>query len=245
MRRSLVVGNWKMNGSSAENDELLRALVEQLPALAGVVLAVCPPFVYLPQASAYAKSSELKLGAQDVSVHVKGAYTGETSAAMLVDLACDYVIVGHSERRQYHGESDNLVAQKALAAIQSGLTPIVCVGESLGEREAGSTLEVIGLQLQAVLKLLGKQYLTKVVFAYEPIWAIGTGLTATPEQAQAVHEYIRQQLGDEGESVSILYGGSVKADNAAALFAEADIDGALVGGASLNAEDFIAIAKAI
>lgn len=244
MRRTLIVGNWKMNGSRAENNQLLTAISEQLSDVSGVDLAVCAPFVYLPQLSEQLVSGELVYGAQDLSVHLSGAYTGEVSASMLTDFACHYVIVGHSERRQYHQESDLLVAQKALTAVKSGLTPIVCLGESLAERESGDTLEVIGRQLQAVQAVLSDEGMAKTVVAYEPVWAIGTGLTATPEQAQEVHAFIRQKLGAVADKIALLYGGSVKASNAKALFSQADIDGALVGGASLNANEFIEIAKA-
>ncbi|MGH1487175.1 MAG: triose-phosphate isomerase [Cellvibrionaceae bacterium] len=246
MRRLLVVGNWKMNGSSAENTELLASMLTQSGNLGdNVDLAVCAPFVYLSSVAKQLENSRIAAGGQDVSVHVSGAYTGEISAAMLADMDCRYAIVGHSERRQYHHESNLLVAQKALSAIQGGLTPIICVGESLEQRESNTTLSVIGEQLQAVKSVLGSQGLEKSVIAYEPVWAIGTGLTATPEQAQEVHQFIRQQLGEVADGVSILYGGSVKAANAKELFSQADIDGALVGGASLNADEFINIANAV
>ncbi len=245
MRRPLVVGNWKMNGSRQQNTELLQSILEQLPESEKVELAVCAPFIYISQISGQIASASLALGSQDVSVHVSGAYTGEIAAPMLAEFGCRYAIVGHSERRQYHGESNLLVGQKALSAIQGGLTPIICVGESLEQREIGSALDVIGSQLQAVKSVIGDQGLAKSVIAYEPVWAIGTGLTATPEQAQEVHQFIREQLGSIADGISILYGGSVKAANAADLFAQPDIDGALVGGASLIAEEFINIAKAV
>lgn len=245
MRSSLIVGNWKMNGSKAENGKLLASINEQLEDVVVAELAVCVPFVYIPQVSEHLEGSELSYGAQDLSVHVGGAYTGEIAPSMLNDFGCHYVIVGHSERRQYHHESDLLVAQKTLAAVQSNLVPIVCLGESLAQREASETLEVIGRQLQAVQTVLTDEGMAKVVIAYEPVWAIGTGLTATPEQAQEVHHFIRQKLGAAGENISLLYGGSVKANNASALFSKPDIDGALVGGASLDAIEFIQIAKAV
>jgi triosephosphate isomerase len=245
MRRLLVVGNWKMNGSRAENTALLKSLIASAEGGQGLAqMAVCAPFVYISDVKEQLSGSPIAFGAQDVSVHVAGAYTGEVSVAMLADFGCRYAIVGHSERRQYHHESNLLVAQKALSAIQGGLTPIICVGESLEQRESNNTLSVIAEQLQAIKSVLGTQGLEKSVIAYEPVWAIGTGLTATPEQAQEVHQSIRQQLGDVAEKINILYGGSVKAANAADLFAQPDIDGALVGGASLIADEFINIAKA-
>ncbi|WP_317930191.1 triose-phosphate isomerase [Halioxenophilus sp. WMMB6] len=243
MRTPLVVGNWKMNGSLSDNLSLLQKLTSQWQA-AAVEMAVCPPAVYLAQAQALLAGTSIQLGAQDASQHSSGAYTGECSVAMLQEFGCQFVIIGHSERRQYHAESDQLVAEKCLAIKASGLTPIVCVGESLAEREGGATLAVIQRQVQAVLDHVGSEQLAGVVIAYEPIWAIGTGLTASPEQAQEVHAAIRQQLQALGASTRILYGGSVKAGNAKELFAMADIDGALVGGASLIAEDFLAIGTA-
>lgn len=245
MRRSLIVGNWKMNGSREKNAELLALISQQASGLESSELAVCAPFVYLSQLGELLKDTRVSVGAQDMSVHLSGAYTGEVAASMLADFDCDYVIVGHSERRQYHHESDLLVAQKALTAVKSGLTPIVCLGESLEQRESSETLDVIGRQLHAVQTVLTGESLTKVVIAYEPVWAIGTGLTASPEQAQEVHHFIRETLGSAGQGISLLYGGSVKASNAKELFAQADIDGALVGGASLDANEFIQIAKAV
>ncbi|MFT6388809.1 MAG: triosephosphate isomerase [Cellvibrionaceae bacterium] len=245
MRSSLIVGNWKMNGSRAENSKLLASIEAQLAEVVDAKLAVCVPFVYIPQISELLQGSNLSFGAQDLSAHVSGAYTGEVAPSMLNDFGCDYVIVGHSERRQFHQESDLLVAQKALAAFQSKLIPIVCLGESLDQREACETLDVVGRQLQAVQAVLCDEAMSKLVVAYEPVWAIGTGLTATPEQAQEVHGFIRQKLGSAGDKVSLLYGGSVKEGNAKALFSKPDIDGALVGGASLDADEFIQIAKAV
>jgi triosephosphate isomerase len=244
MRRRLVVGNWKMHGSRPANAELLAALLAARPF--GADVAVCVPSIYLHDTAATLAGSELRWGAQDVSEHEQGAYTGEISAAMLAETACRYAIVGHSERRAYHAESDALVAAKAQAALARGVTPIVCVGESLAEREAGHTEAVVKRQLSAVIAKLA-HCAAEMVVAYEPLWAIGSGLTATPEQAQAVHAVLRAQLQaatGRGAAMTILYGGSVKADNAATLFAQADIDGGLIGGASLKAADFIAICRA-
>lgn len=242
VRRRLVVGNWKMNGERVANAALLAALNEAASFTASVV--VCPPFPYLADVAAVLGSGGIAWGAQDCSGHASGAFTGDTSAAMLADLGCSYVIVGHSERRAMHAESDRLVAEKARQALIAGLTPIVCVGETLAERDAGLTDSVVGRQLAVVIDLLGAE-ITRTVVAYEPVWAIGTGLTATPAQAQAVHAQLRRALAAAGAAhVSILYGGSVKPDNAASLFAEADIDGGLIGGASLQAEPFVAICRA-
>jgi triosephosphate isomerase (TIM) len=245
MRHKLVIGNWKMHGNQAANAELLSNLLRALPVLSHVDVAVCPPFVYLASVDKQLAGSAVKLGAQNLSTEVQGAFTGEISAPMLRECGCKFVIVGHSERRQLFGETDEQVAAKASVALHNGLTPIVCVGESLAEREAGNTLAVIGRQLNAIQKVLSTAELKQIVIAYEPIWAIGTGRTATPEQAQAVHRFIRQQMQlQQADAALILYGGSVKAENAHALFAQADIDGGLVGGASLNAEEFVAICKA-
>jgi triosephosphate isomerase len=244
MRRRLVVGNWKMHGSRPANAELLAALLAARPFLTDI--AVCVPSIYLHEAAATLAGSELRWGAQDVSAHEQGAYTGEISAAMLAECGCRYVIVGHSERRAYHAESDELVAQKAQAALARGVTPVVCVGETLAEREAGQTEEVVKRQLSAVIHQLA-HCAAEMVVAYEPVWAIGTGLTATPEQAQAVHAVLRAQLQaatERADTLKILYGGSVKADNAAILFAQPDIDGGLIGGAALKAADFVAICRA-
>jgi triosephosphate isomerase len=233
-RVRLVAGNWKMHGSLAANRALLEAVVAGLPGMSGVECAVCVPFPYLPQAAERLRGSALAWGAQNVSEHREGAYTGEVSAAMLKEFACRYVIVGHSERRQLYGEGDALVAAKFAAAQGAGLTPILCVGETLAEREAGRTQEVVGRQLDAVR-------FSNAVLAYEPVWAIGTGRTATPEQAQQVHAFLR---GKVAAGTPILYGGSVKPQNAAAIFAMPDVDGGLIGGASLVAEDFLAIVQA-
>ena len=244
MRRKLVVGNWKMHGSRAANAELLSALLAARPFLADV--AVCAPFVYLSDVASTLAATDIRWGAQDVSSQEQGAYTGEVSAGMLHELGCRYTLVGHSERRAFHAESDALVAQKAQAALARGVTPIVCVGETLAEREAGQTDTVVKRQLSVVIHQLA-HCAAEMVVAYEPVWAIGTGRTASPEQAQAVHMLLRAQLQaatGHGDSMKILYGGSVKADNATTLFAQADIDGGLIGGASLKAADFIAICRA-
>jgi triosephosphate isomerase len=244
MRRKLVVGNWKMHGSRPANAELLAALIAGRPYAADV--AVCVPNVFLSETAATLAGSELRWGAQDVSEHEQGAYTGEVSAAMLAECGCRYAIVGHSERRAYHAESDAVVARKAQAALARGVTPIVCVGETLEQRDAGETEAVVKRQLSAVIHQL-THCASEIVVAYEPVWAIGTGRTATPEQAQAVHAVLRSQLHaatGRGHTMRILYGGSVKADNAATLFAQPDIDGGLIGGASLKAADFIAICRA-
>jgi triosephosphate isomerase len=244
MRTKLVVGNWKMHGSRAANEPLLAAIAQGRPY--GCDLAVCAPFPYVAEVALAWAGGTLHWGAQDCSAHEQGAYTGEVSAAMLVDFGCRYVIVGHSERRQYHHESDQLVADKAKAALAKGVTPIVCVGESLAQREAGETETVVKRQLSAVIHTLA-HCASEMVVAYEPVWAIGTGLTATPEQAQAVHALLRAQLQaatPRASQMKILYGGSVKADNARTLFAQPDIDGGLIGGASLKADDFIAICRA-
>ncbi len=241
-RTRLVLGNWKMHGNLADNTKLLNALLAAPRAATTTQMGVCVPFPYLAQTALALSGSSIAWGAQDISVHAQGAYTGEVSGGMLKDFSCHYVLVGHSERRAMHAESDQLVADKARAALAAGLTPVVCVGESLAERDAGQAVSVITRQLAPVLAL-GSEAVLKMVIAYEPVWAIGTGRTATPEQAQEVHAAIRAALKGVGaEQVQILYGGSVKAANAASLFAMPDIDGALVGGASLVAEDFLAIA---
>ncbi|MBU1263015.1 MAG: triose-phosphate isomerase [Thiobacillus sp.] len=245
MRKKLVAGNWKMHGGLAENAALLAALK---PALAGIEAVVCVPFPYLAQAQAELAGSSITWGAQNVSEQAKGAFTGEVSASMLLDFGCTYVIVGHSERRSLYGESDELVAKKYLAAQAAGLTPILCVGESLAERESGVTEAVVARQLDAVINAAGVVSLAKAVVAYEPVWAIGTGKTASPEQAQAVHAFIRGKIAaldaDVADQLVIQYGGSVKAANAAELMVQSDIDGGLIGGASLVADEFIAICRA-
>jgi triosephosphate isomerase len=244
MRRKLVVGNWKMHGSRAANAQLLAGLKEAGPWNADV--AVCVPFPYIAETALALTGTSLVYGAQDCSSHEQGAYTGEVSSAMLADIGCRYVIVGHSERRAYHTESDQLVADKAKAALAHGVTPIVCVGETRAEREAGQTEAVVKRQLAAVIHTLG-HCCGEMVVAYEPVWAIGTGLTATPAEAQAVHAVLRAQLHaatDKSGVMRVLYGGSVKADNAAELFSQPDIDGGLIGGASLKVADFAAICLA-
>ena len=247
MRRTLIAGNWKMNGSLAANDVLLAGL-KQGVGDAAVEVAVCVPAPYLAQCAAALQGTPIRLGAQDVSTSVSGAYTGEVSGAMLQDFGCRYVIVGHSERRSFHGETSAVVARKALAALAAGLTPIVCVGETLDERDAERTAAVVGAQLDAVLDAVAATDLAKLVIAYEPVWAIGTGKTATPQMAQAVHAVLRARLvardAEAASQVQILYGGSMKPDNAADLLAMADIDGGLIGGAALKAADFNAIIAA-
>lgn len=248
-RRPLVMGNWKMNGRQASNEALLTALKSAVSdAFAGIELAVCPPFPYLSQVNTLLKGSAITWGAQNLSAEHDGAYTGEVSAEMLLDLGVRWVLVGHSERRALYGETDALVASKTRVALDAGLVPVICIGETLEERKAERTEAVLARQLDAVLPVLKDQSPQSFVLAYEPVWAIGTGLTATPEQAQAVHAFLRKRLRDNGygaaDSLRILYGGSVKAANAGELFAQPDVDGGLVGGASLVANEFIGIAKA-
>jgi triosephosphate isomerase (TIM) len=248
MRRKLVVGNWKMFGRLARNQELLAGVLAGVRELRNSDCAVCVPYPYLAQAQALLQGSNVAWGAQNMSHHEEGAYTGEVAAGMLLDFACKYVLLGHSERRGLYHESDSMIAQKFEAAIKAGLKPILCVGETLAEREAGITEEIVAQQLDAVIARSGVKMLEKAVLAYEPVWAIGTGKTASPEQAQAVHAFIRQRVakqdGQVAQGLCILYGGSVKAANAAELFSMADIDGGLIGGASLVAADFVAICRA-
>ena len=248
MRQKLVVGNWKMHGTLAANEVLLLGVIQGVAAVPeNVGLAVCPPYPYLAQGAAILAATPIGLGAQDVSAHKQGAFTGEVSAPMLTDIGCRFAIVGHSERRTLHAETDDTVAGKAAAALEAGLTPIICVGETLAERQSGVTEQIIARQIDAVLERLGAAGINASVVAYEPVWAIGTGLTATPGQAQDVHAFIRSRIARRDETVAakvqILYGGSVKPQNAAELFAQADIDGGLIGGAALVAEDFLAIAR--
>jgi triosephosphate isomerase len=244
MRGKLVVGNWKMNGALAANARLLGRLVAEWSDAEPRVLAVCVPAPYLAQAQATLAGSAVRWGAQDVSEHRAGAYTGDVAAGMVAEFGCRYAIVGHSERRQLHGESDTVVGAKARAALAAGLTPIACVGETLEQRERGDTSAVVGRQLAALIEALGGDT-NGMVLAYEPVWAIGTGRTAAPEDAQQVHAALRTRLTAAGAAdVTVLYGGSVKASNAAALFAMPDVDGALVGGASLDADEFLAIGRA-
>jgi triosephosphate isomerase len=244
MRGKLVVGNWKMNGGLAANATLLVALLAGWKPRPDRLLAVCAPFPYLAQVRDALAESPIAWGAQDVSEYEAGAHTGDVSGSMIVEFGCRFVLVGHSERRQEHGETDSVVCAKAKAALATGLTPIVCLGETLPERDAGRWQAVVSRQFDAVATALSKD-LPLVVLAYEPVWAIGTGRTATPEQAQEAHAFLRRRLAEAGaEGVQVLYGGSVKAANAAALFAQPDVDGGLVGGASLDATEFLAIATA-
>lgn len=243
-RRKLVVGNWKMHGSRTANAQLLAGILAARPF--GADVAVCVPFPYLSDTATTLADTAIHWGAQDCSPHAQGAYTGEVSAAMLAEFGSRYCLVGHSERRAMHGESDQLVAAKAMAVLGSGITPIVCVGETLQQRKAGETGDVVRLQLSAVLDALAARA-GEIVVAYEPVWAIGTGHSATPEQAQEVHALLRAQLlgaTPQAPRMHVLYGGSVKPENVATLFAQDDIDGALVGGASLKHSDFVAICRA-
>jgi triosephosphate isomerase len=248
MRRKLVVGNWKMYGRLVRNKALLEGVLAGVGALKSADYAVCVPYPYLQQAQSVLQGSNVAWGAQNLSQHEEGAFTGEVSSGMLADFGCRYVIVGHSERRAMYHEGDDMLATKFEAAQKAGLTPIFCVGETLAEREAGVMEQIIATQLDAVLNRVGAQGLSKAVVAYEPVWAIGTGKTATPEQAQAVHAFIRQRVAKQDSQIAqglcILYGGSVKPSNAAELFGMSDIDGGLIGGASLVADDFVAICSA-
>ncbi len=248
MRRKLVAGNWKMHGGLARNRDLLDSLVQAAGRGGSADCAVCVPFPYLGQTQELLKGTAIAWGAQTVSEHAQGAYTGEVSAAMLADFGCRYVLVGHSERRSLYCESNETVAAKFVAALQGGLTPILCLGETLEQREEGVTETVVAAQLGAVMQAAGTNGLTNAVIAYEPVWAIGTGRTATPQQAQDVHAFIRSRLAGSDAALAlrmqILYGGSVKPQNAAELFGMADIDGGLIGGASLVAQDFLAICAA-
>lgn len=247
MRKKFVAGNWKMHGSLQSNAELLRGVRSGVAGLA-IDVAVCAPYPYLAQAGEALKGSNVAWGAQDVSEHAQGAYTGEVSAAMLVEFGCKYAIVGHSERRSYYGDTDAVVAAKCEAALKSGLAPILCVGETLDERERNVTADVVTRQLDAFIARCGVAALANSVVAYEPVWAIGTGRTATPEQAQEVHALIRARVARESAEVAaglrILYGGSMKPGNARELMAQPDIDGGLIGGAALVAADFVAICAA-
>ena len=252
MRRPIVAGNWKMHGTRSENARLIEEITSRYPAdmaaEAGECV-ICPPYVYLQEVGRLLReSSAIVLGAQDVCADAQGAFTGEVSATMLKDVGCQYVIVGHSERRLLYRESDQLVARKFAAAHAKALVPILCVGEQLADRETGRTREVVARQLDAVLELCGTRTLANAVIAYEPVWAIGTGRNATPDQAQEVHAFIRARIGAQDDTIAastrILYGGSVKASNAAELFAMPDVDGGLIGGASLKADEFLAILAA-
>lgn len=243
-RRQMVVGNWKMNGCEADNHSLLQSILAGWKELPHVDVAICPPFVYLGQVAEALGESELVWGGQSVNPNPSGAYTGEVSAPMLADCGCRYIIVGHNERRRLRAESDEYVAEQFVATQAAGLIPILCVGESDTQREAGLALETISAQLNAVINRAGLASFANAVVAYEPIWAVGTGKTAKPFEAAEVHQHIRQLFGSLGDKLTILYGGSVKPENAAELFALEDIDGALLGGASLNAQDFLAICNA-
>ncbi len=248
MRRKFVAGNWKMNGSLESANALVKALVASVGSSPAADVVICPPFIHLHSVAGLVKDSGISLGAQNLSDQEAGAYTGEVSGAMLKDVGCEYVIIGHSERRSLYGEDDALVCKKFLHARVHGLTPILCVGESLEERESGAMEAVIASQIDAVLAAAGVEALCDSVIAYEPVWAIGTGMTATPEQAQEVHAFIRSRIAAvdaaAAAKVRILYGGSANADNAATLFAQPDIDGGLIGGAALKAEDFVTICEA-
>lgn len=248
MRQPLVAGNWKLNGTLASVRELVDSLKAGVGAIENVEVAVCPPFVYIPQVSSLLAGSKIAIGSQTMSRHSAGAYTGEVSGPMLNDFGVKYALVGHSERRASYGETDEKAARKFVAVKEHGLVPILCVGETLVEHERGNTFGVVKRQIDAVLDFFGVEAFNGTVIAYEPVWAIGTGKTATPEQAQSVHEYIRGRIArcDEGVAsrIQILYGGSVKAANAEALFSQPDIDGGLVGGASLDADEFVAICVA-
>ena len=248
MRRKLVVGNWKMYGRLSRNKALLEGVLQGIRGLNNADYGVCVPYPYLAQAQSLLQGSNLAWGAQNLSQHEEGAFTGAVAPGMLVDFGCRYVIIGHSERRALFHESNEIASAKFDAAIKAGLTPIFCVGETLAEREGGVTEQIVARQLEVVLNHAGVAAIAKTVIAYEPVWAIGTGKTASPDQAQAVHAFIRQQVarldGQTAQGLCILYGGSVKANNAAELFAMPDIDGGLIGGASLVAADFVAICRA-
>jgi triosephosphate isomerase len=248
MRQPLVAGNWKMNGSLDSIKTLVGGIKAGLDSVTTAEMAVCPPFVYIPQVAAMLEGASISLGALDVNDQESGAHTGEIAPNMLTDIGCQYVIVGHSERRAIYGETDEFTARKFAAARKAGLVPVLCVGETLEEREQGITEQVVARQLDAVINLEGIGAIGDAVVAYEPVWAIGTGKTATPDQAQEVHAFIRGKLaaldGAVAAGVRILYGGSMNAANAAELLAMADIDGGLIGGASLKADDFLAIGQA-
>lgn len=248
MRRPFLAGNWKMHGSRAENAELIEALLAGVPAQPSADIAVCPTFVYLAEAARLLRESSIGLGAQSVCAEAVGAFTGEVSAAMLKDVGCRYVIVGHSERRALYKEDDALVARKFLAAQSHKLVPILCVGETLEERERGQTMQVVSRQLAAVLDVAGVEAFADAIVAYEPVWAIGTGKNATAGQAQEVHAHIRADVaardGNIASALRVLYGGSVKAGNAREIFSMPDVDGGLIGGASLKAEEFLKICAA-
>jgi triosephosphate isomerase len=249
MRKIIIAGNWKMNGTLTETESLINDIKGSEFNSQKATMVVCPPFTALAKAAELLNGTEIGLGAQDMSHKEKGAYTGEISADMVLTAGATYCILGHSERRQYHGEDDLLVNAKAKRALAAGLTPIICIGETIEQREAGETEKVVGSQVDGALSGLTADDLKKTVLAYEPIWAIGTGKTATPEMAQDFHRFIREQMaktfGDAAEEVSILYGGSMKPGNAGDLLSQPDIDGGLIGGASLKAADFVAIMNAV
>lgn len=250
MRRPLVAANWKMNGTRAQAAALAEGILLDMPTLGNVEVVVCPPFILIPLVADRLKAAggRIAWGGQNLDTHPTGAYTGEISGPMLRDFDCGYVIVGHSERRSFYDESDSIVAQKFAAAQAARLTPILCVGETLAEREADETEQVVARQLSAVLERNGVDSLARATIAYEPVWAIGTGRTATPQQAQEVHRFIREKVAAVNATIAaelrILYGGSVKGNNARELFAQPDIDGGLIGGASLQAEEFLTICRA-
>jgi len=248
MRQPLVAGNWKMNGSAASVRVLLKGVKSGAGGVSKCEVAVCPPYVYIPQTQAALAGSSVSWGAQNLSIEQSGAFTGEIAASMLLDFGCTYVIVGHSERRSLYGEDDALVARKFAIARSAGLKPILCVGETLEEREQGVTEAVVARQIDAVIDLDGVDALAEAVIAYEPVWAIGTGKTASPEQAQEVHAFIRNRIAEHSADVAqqlrILYGGSMKPGNAVDLMAKEDIDGGLIGGASLVASEFLGICTA-
>lgn len=248
MGQPLVAGNWKMNGSLSSIRSLLGELKQGISGVQGVEMAVFPPFVYLNEVQRQLSDTSIRWGAQNLSEHPSGAYTGEVAVSMLLDFDCAYVLVGHSERRSLFGETDDVVARKFVAARRGGVKPVLCVGEVLEEREQGATESVVARQLDALIELEGIEGLSDAVIAYEPVWAIGTGKTATPDQAQEVHAFIRGKIAEQdakiADSIRILYGGSVKGSNAGELFAMSDIDGGLVGGASLDAQEFLSIARA-
>jgi len=248
MRQVMVAGNWKMNGSSESVKELIAGIKQGMDSVANTEVVVCPPAVYIPRVSGVADGSAIKVGSQNICDEDGGAFTGEISGNMLKDIGCEYAIVGHSERRALYGESDELVAKRFAAARRNGIKPIFCIGETLEEREAGITNDVCARQIDAVLELEGVEALADAVIAYEPVWAIGTGKVATPEQAQEVHAFIRGKIAalnaDVAEGLQILYGGSMNPGNAKDLIGQQDIDGGLIGGASLKAEDFLVICQA-
>jgi triosephosphate isomerase len=247
MRKTIIAGNWKMNASRGSVKSLIGGILSGMEGVNSEVL-VCVPFPYLSQVEFLIEGSNLKLGAQNININASGAFTGEVSADMIKDFGAKHVIVGHSERRSLYGETSSVVAKKTKAALDSGLTPLLCVGESLEHRESGKTEVVVEEQINAVIELLGVDSFHNIIVAYEPVWAIGTGMTATPEQAQAVHLFIRNLLGESSENIAqktpILYGGSMNAGNAVELISCPDIDGGLIGGAALKAEDFLQICKA-